>query len=70
MFLIGLYFFIGVTGILKFFTKKGNNNIYLGKIKGSISYFTGFLVIIFGFPFLGSLLQMGGFFLIFRSFLP
>ena len=63
MFLLGLYFFIGVSGILKFFTKKG-------KIQGSFVYFGGFLLIVFGWTIIGTLAQVMGFFIIFRSFLP
>ena len=61
--MLGLYFFIGVSGILKFFTKKG-------KIQGSFVYFGGFLMIVFGWTILGTIAQMIGFFIIFRSFLP
>ena len=63
LFLLGLYFFIGVTGIVKFFTKKG-------KIQGSCVYFGGLLVVVFGWTFVGVVCQVVGFFIIFRSFLP
>ncbi len=63
MFLLGLYFFIGVTGIIKFFTKKG-------KVKGSFIYFGGLVVIVLGFTIMGVFSQICGFFIIFRSFLP
>jgi hypothetical protein len=69
--LLGLYFFIGLTGVLKFFVKKGMNSYkYLGKIKGSIVYFGGLVLIVFNFGFFGAIAQLGGFILIFRTFLP
>lgn len=63
LFLLGLYFFIGISGILKFFTKKG-------KVQGSCVYFGGLLVVILGWTFVGVVCQIVGFFIIFRSFLP
>ena len=69
-FLLGLYFFIGIAGILKFFTKKGIKFSYIGKIKGSIVYFGGFLLIVFNFGFFGAIAQIAGFIMIFRTFLP
>jgi hypothetical protein len=50
--------------------KKVNSICNQGKIKGSIVYFSGLLLIIVGFSFIGAVAQIGGFFLIFRSFLP
>ena len=61
--MVGLYFFIGIAGILKFFTKKG-------KVQGSAIYFGGLVLIILGWTFFGAILQVAGFFIIFRSFLP
>lgn len=63
LFLLGLYFFIGITGIIKFFTKKG-------KLQGSFVYFGGLVVIFLGFTIIGVFGQIVGFFIIFRSFLP
>lgn len=63
LFLVGLYFFIGITGIIKFFTKKG-------KIQGSGVYFIGLVLIVLQFTFVGTLVQLIGLFIIFRSFLP
>ena len=63
LFLIGLYFFIGITGIIKFFTKKG-------KIQGSGVYFVGLVLIVLQFTFIGTIVQLVGLFIIFRSFLP
>ncbi len=70
-FLAGLYFFVGFAGSIKFFTKKGKNlTIFLGKIKGSIVYFSGMILIIMNMGFFGAIAQITGFILIFRSFLP
>ncbi len=63
LFLFGLYFFIGITGIIKFFTKKG-------KIQGTIVLCLGFVLLLIDLSFLGGLCQLIGFFIIFRSFLP
>ena len=63
LFILGLYFFIGITGIVKFFTKKG-------KIKGSAVYFGGLITIVLGWSFIGAVLQILGFLMIFRTFLP
>ncbi len=39
-------------------------------MKGSIVYFSGMLLLILGWSFFGMIIQVLGFFLIFRSFLP
>lgn len=61
--MLGLYFFIGITGIVKFFTKKG-------KVQGSGVYFLGLALIVLEFTVIGTIVQMVGLFIIFRSFLP
>ena len=58
-----MYFFIGIGGIISFFTRKG-------KLKGSIIYFSGFILIVIGFSFIGSMIEVIGFLMIFRQFLP
>lgn len=69
-FLAGMYFFIGFRGSFGFFRKKGELACNSGKRRGSLLYFAGLLLIIFKLTFLGSLLQLIGFFIIFRPFLP
>ena len=70
-FIIGMYLFIGLTGTIGFLTKKGITCNSLGKIKGSICYFIGlFLILFLGMSVTGTLLQLLGFFFIFKSFLP
>ena len=70
MFLGGLYFFIGVTGLIGFFSRKGILKLISGKIKGSIVYFSGFILIIIGIVFIGAIVEIIGFLIIFRQFLP
>lgn len=41
-----------------------------GKIKGSIVYFGGLVLIVLNLGFFGAIAQIIGFLLIFRSFLP
>ncbi len=62
-FIAGIYCLIGLTQTIGFFTKKG-------KMKGSLFYFMGFFVIVFGIAIVGIPLQLYGLFLMFRSFLP
>ncbi|CAI2378899.1 unnamed protein product [Moneuplotes crassus] len=64
-FIAGFVMLIGVWGTLQFFMRRT-------KIKGSIIYFIGFVMIIMGFPFFtltGFILQIYGVFLLFRSFI-
>ncbi len=73
---MGLYFFIGFKASLKFFIKKGSSSPtqvpppHPGKIKGSLCFFSGFALIVLNWGFIGALLQVSGFVLIFRTFLP
>lgn len=69
-FLAGLYFFIGFKGLFKFFVKKGIKWDIKGKVKGSIVYFGGFILIILNFTLFGTIAQIFGILLIFRTFLP
>ncbi|EWS71886.1 Got1/SFT2 family protein (macronuclear) [Tetrahymena thermophila SB210] len=62
-FLIGMYMFIGLKQTIAFFSKKTN-------FKGSLVYFGGFAIIVFGFSFIGFCIQMYGLFLLFKTFLP
>jgi len=62
-FIVGIYCLIGFVGTVGFFTKKG-------KLKGSVFFFGGFLVILMGLAIIGIPLQLYGLFVMFRSFLP
>lgn len=55
LFLAGLYFFVGFSGIVSFFTRKGINFKDSGKLKGSIVYFSGFILIVIGMPLIGTI---------------
>lgn len=66
-----MYFFIGITGSIWFFRKKGNaNDKLIGKLRGSVLYFLGLGLILAHYTISGSLVQLTGLFIIFRSFLP
>ena len=52
------------------FHQKRYDILDAGKIKGSLVYFGGFVLIILNFGLFGSLAQIAGFILIFRTFLP
>jgi hypothetical protein len=43
---------------------------YLGKVKGSIIYFAGLILIVINLGFFGAIAQIFGIVLIFRTFLP
>jgi hypothetical protein len=62
---MGVVALVGPKSAFTFFTRES-------KMKGSVFYFLGFLLIVVGwylFTLLGFLLQMYGIFLLFRSFL-
>lgn len=69
-FLAGLYFFIGFAGLFKFFVKKGTYGAMAGKVKGSLVYFLGLLLIVGNMGFFGAVAQLAGIVMIFRAFLP
>ena len=55
---------------IEVFHKKRYEYYHLGKIKGSIVYFTGFVLIVLNLGLFGAIAQIAGFILIFRTFLP
>ncbi|XP_050521989.1 vesicle transport protein GOT1B isoform X3 [Daktulosphaira vitifoliae] len=63
LFIVGLSCVIGVTRTLKFFFQRH-------KIKASVSFFGGILVVLFGWPLVGMLLEIYGFILLFSGFFP
>jgi hypothetical protein len=68
---MGLYFVVGLKATISFFIKKGTNYLIKGKIKGSLFFFGGFIILlIFKLAFIGFLLQLFGIFTLFRSFFP
>ena len=64
-FIMGIVILVGPANTVGFFTRKT-------KLKGSICFFTGFVLIVigwFGFTFAGFMLQLYGLFLLFRDFI-
>jgi len=59
----GLYFLIGAKRTISFFKKKG-------RMKGSVMFFGGFLLILFISSFLGFVMQLVGLVYVFKDFLP
>jgi len=62
-FLIGLGLLLGMTKTFKFFFRRE-------KWKGSATYFLGIFLIVFGWSFVGFVLEMYGIWKLFASFLP
>lgn len=63
MFLAGLSFIIGFTKTFSFFFQ-------WHKLKGTFAFFTGIIILLAGHPIIGVLIELVGFYLLFRSFLP
>lgn len=63
MFLTGLSFLIGFMKIFSFFFQ-------WHKLKGSIAFFSGIIVLLLGHPIVGVTIELVGFYLLFRGFLP
>nr|VZI38433.1 unnamed protein product [Spirometra erinaceieuropaei] len=63
IFILGLGLFIGAERVTRFFFQ-------WHKIKGTSFFFGGMLVVIFGFPLIGMLIELYGSFLLFSGFLP
>ncbi|KEG00753.1 protein transport protein GOT1, putative [Plasmodium vinckei vinckei] len=61
--LLGLYYLLGPAKIVKFVTNRN-------KVGGSACFLLGFLLILFGRTFFGSLFQGYGLYRLFFSFLP
>ena len=63
MFLAGLSFIIGFMKTLSFFFQRQ-------KLKGSVAFFAGIMILLAGHPIIGVIIEFIGFYLLFRSFLP
>ena len=64
-FIMGLVILVGPSNTVAFFMRKT-------KMKGSLCFFVGFLMIVvgwFGFVFLGFMMQLYGLYLLFRDFI-
>ncbi|KAG7575804.1 Vesicle transport protein Got1/SFT2-like [Arabidopsis thaliana x Arabidopsis arenosa] len=63
LFLAGVTLTIGINPAIQFFTKRQN-------FKGTISFGLGFLLVVFGWPIFGLLLESYGFLVLFSGFWP
>lgn len=63
MFLAGLSFIIGFLKTFSFFFQRQ-------KLKGSLAFFAGIIILLMGHPIIGVLIEFVGFWLLFKSFLP
>jgi len=63
LFLCGLAFVIGLERTFRFFFQRH-------KIKGSVAFFGGILIVLFGWPLIGMIVEIYGFILLFSGFFP
>jgi len=63
LFLCGLAFVIGLERTFRFFFQRH-------KLKGSGAFFGGILVVLFGWPLIGMLIEIYGFVVLFSGFFP
>ncbi|XP_054712898.1 vesicle transport protein GOT1B-like isoform X2 [Uloborus diversus] len=63
LFLCGLAFVIGLERTFRFFFQRH-------KIRGSVAFFGGIFIVLFGFPVVGMIIEMYGFVVLFSGFLP
>lgn len=63
MFLAGLTFIMGFRKVLSFFFR-------LERLKGSVAFFIGILILLLGHPLIGVAIELVGFYLLFKSYVP
>ncbi|EEC13827.1 vesicle transport protein GOT1B isoform X3 [Ixodes scapularis] len=63
LFLCGLAFVIGLERTFRFFFQRH-------KLRGTLAFFGGIFVVIFGFPLIGIIIETYGFVLLFSGFFP
>jgi len=66
LFLCGLCLLIGVGRTLNFFWQPHNPI----KMKGTLAFFGGIVIVMIGWPLIGMLVEFYGFFVLFSGFLP
>ena len=66
LFLAGLCLLIGISRTTQFFWQPGNPV----KMKGTAAFFGGIMIVLFGWPMIGMLVEFYGFFVLFSGFLP
>merc|ERR1712113_653675 len=66
LFLTGLCLLIGVGRTLNFFWQPHNPQ----KMKGTLAFFGGIMIVLIGWPLIGMLVEFYGFFVLFSGFLP
>ena len=62
-FMVGLTFLLGIQKTFRFFFRRE-------KKVGSTAFFVGFLMVLFGWAFVGTLIELYGFWKLFAAFVP
>ncbi|VDD78740.1 unnamed protein product [Mesocestoides corti] len=63
LFIFGLWLFVGAERVLRFFFQ-------WHKLKGTSFFFGGIFVVLFGFPLIGTVIELYGSFCLFSGFMP
>jgi len=63
-FIFGIVLLIGIRSAINFFVIK------TGRLKGTISFFVGFLIIVYGHSIIGMMFEVYGYYVLFFNFIP